>query len=104
MAPLRWPCALNDLKLATETAARRPQCPADWEEIRKILSAEFSTEQREVKLTGRACGERLDLLIAKYIEDDKKARQDFRITPHINYAYIHCLKNNTMPLGFQQLF
>ena len=73
MASFRWPCASNDLKLATETAARRPQCPADWEEIGKILSAEFSTEQRKVKLTGRACRERLDRLIAKCIEDDKKA-------------------------------
>ena len=73
MATFRWPFASNDLKLATETAARRPQCPADWEEIEKILSAVFSTEQREVKLTGRACRERLDRLIAKYIEDDKRA-------------------------------
>ena len=74
MAPFRWPCASNDLKLATETAARRrPQCPADWEEIGKILSAVFSTEQREVKLTGRDCREHLDRLIAKYIEDDKRA-------------------------------
>ena len=67
MASFRWPCASNDLKLATETAARRPQCPADWEEIGKILSAEVSTEQREVKLTGRACRERLDRLIAGLI-------------------------------------
>ena len=73
MAPFRWPCPSNDLKLATNTAAKHPQCTADWEEMGKILSPEFSTEQREVKLTGHACRERLDRLITKYIEEYKKA-------------------------------
>jgi len=56
----------------TEAAARRPNCAAYWEEIAQCLSTEFSTENRAVKLTGRACGERLDRLIAKYVEEDKK--------------------------------
>ena len=63
--------------LATEAAGRRPKSAADWEEIAQRLSIEFSTENRVVKLTGRACRERLDRLITKYAEDDKKALKKF---------------------------
>ncbi|XP_015753499.1 PREDICTED: UPF0329 protein ECU05_1680/ECU11_0050-like isoform X2 [Acropora digitifera] len=73
MAPFRWPSTSNGVMVATEAAARRPKCTADWEEIAQRLSTEFSTENRAVKLTGRACRERLDRLIAKYVEEDKKA-------------------------------
>ena len=59
--------------LATEAASKRPKSTADWEEIGRLLSTEFSTENKALKLSGRACRERLDRLIAKYVEDDKKA-------------------------------
>ena len=77
MEPFRWPSTSNDLMLATEAAGRRPKTAADWEEIAQRLSIEFSTENRVVKLTGRACRERLDRLITKYAEDDKKALKKF---------------------------
>ena len=73
MAPFRWPMARNDLQLAMEVAARRPVVPADWDTIAQILSQEFSSTEKVVELTGRACREHLDRLLKKFEEDDKKA-------------------------------
>ena len=73
MAPFRWPSTSSDLMLATEAAARRPKCAADWEETAQRLSTEFSIENRAVKFMGCACRKRLDGVIAKYVEEDKKA-------------------------------
>ena len=63
MAPFRWPTTANDLVIVTEVAARRPRFTMDWEAITKILSAVFSTEQKSIELTGRACRERMDRLL-----------------------------------------
>jgi len=72
MAPFRWPLPLNDVMLATEVATRKPTCATDWNVIAGILSTVFSTNERKV-LTGRACRERLDRILDKYLEDDKRA-------------------------------
>ena len=73
MAPFRWPLPLNDVMLATEVAVRKPTCATEWDVIASILSTVFSTNERKVVLTGRACRERLDRILNKYLEDDKKA-------------------------------
>ena len=57
MAPFRWPLPLNDVILATEVAARKPTCATEWDVIANILSTVFSTNERKVVLTGRACRE-----------------------------------------------
>ena len=78
--------------LATEAAARRPKCTADGEEIAQRLLTEFSTENRAVKLTGRACREHLDCLIAKYVEKDKKALKNL-----VQKQFIICFQKQDSP-------
>ena len=73
MAPFRWPSIENDLMLATEVAARNPKNGAEWETIACVLSKAFSTDDKSVEVTGRACRERLERLTAKYKEDDKRS-------------------------------
>ena len=64
---------LNDVMLATKVVARKPMCATEWDVIASILSTVFSTNERKVVLTGQACRERLDHILNKYLEDDKKA-------------------------------
>ena len=71
--PFRWPNTCQDVMLATEVAQRRPKCPADYEEIARVLSTIFSEDKKPVVLSGRACRERMNGLISKYLEEDKKA-------------------------------
>ena len=71
--PFRWPNTSQDVMLATEVAQRRPKCPTDYEEIARVLSPIFSEDKRPVVLSGRACRERMNGLISKYLEEDKKA-------------------------------
>ena len=60
--------------LATEVAQRRPKCPADYEEIARVLSPIFSEDRKPVVLSGRACRERTNGLISKYLEVDRPLR------------------------------
>ena len=69
----RWPNTCQDVMLATEVAQRRPKCAADYEEIARVLSPIFSEDKKPVVLSGRACRERMNGLISKYLEEDKKA-------------------------------
>lgn len=64
---------MHDLALATETAASRPNKPAEWESVAAKLSKRFSTEEKPVVLKGRGCRERLELLLKKHQDDDKNA-------------------------------
>ena len=63
----------RDLALATEVASTRPTKPAEWESVASMLSQQFSTDDKPVQLKGRGCKERLELLLKKYNDDDKKA-------------------------------
>ena len=73
MAPFRWPLPKQDLMLSMEVAARNPTKAGDWDAIAKVLRQEFTTDDKPVLLTGRACRERLDRLIDKYKDEDKKS-------------------------------
>ena len=77
MSPFRWPELGNDVALATEVAARRPQKPQDWEDIAQALSQAFSTPEKEIQLKGRGCRERMDLLLKKHKNEDAKALKRF---------------------------
>ena len=70
--PFRWPKTCQDVMLATEVAQRRPKCPADYEEIARVLSPIFRKTKKPVVLSGRACRERMNGLISKYLEVDKR--------------------------------
>ena len=70
MAPFRWLFTLHDIALAEEVAANCPQMPQDWDAIAEILSKDFSTVNQVVQLKGRACRDRLYLLITKYWAED----------------------------------
>jgi hypothetical protein len=65
--------SLHDIMLAKEVAARRPNLASDWDSIATALSEAFSTDEKKVDLTGRACRERMNRLLQKYREDDRKS-------------------------------
>ena len=71
MPGYRWEVN-HDIALALEVVSKRPQKPADRINLAEALSKSFSTENH-VQLKGRGCKERLDLLLKKYKDDDKKA-------------------------------
>ena len=57
-----------------EIYSTRPEKPSDWEVIAARLSALFSKkDDKSITLKGRGCRDRLDLLMKKYKEEDKKA-------------------------------
>jgi len=63
--------------LAKEVGARRPKTPGDWDDIAIVLSPHFSSEKNAVKLSGRACRDRLGRLMEKFVDEDKKALKRF---------------------------
>ena len=71
MPNFRWLQLSNDLALAKEVFSVRPEKAADWEDIATKLSAVFSTDEKPVFIKGRACKDRLDLLLKKFREDAK---------------------------------
>jgi hypothetical protein len=73
MAPFRWPSSKHDLLLAIEVTARHPQTKQEWLDVALILSKEFSTPGKQISLKGRACRERIERLLEKYQQEDKKA-------------------------------
>ena len=44
--PFRWPNTCRDVMLANEVAHRRPKCPADYEEIARVLCPIFSEDKK----------------------------------------------------------
>lgn len=70
MAPLRWPELSHDKALLLEVATKKPERPADWEDVALNLSLAFSTPNNAVEIKGRACRERLDRLIHKFKNED----------------------------------
>ena len=73
MPGFRWPYIAQDIALATEVAAVRPNKLTDWEAIAKTLTSLFSTTDKHVSLKGRGCKDRMDLLLRKYREEDSKS-------------------------------
>ena len=73
MPNFRWPSLYNDISLAKEVISLRPEKTSDWETIATKLSAIFSSEEMPILLKGRACRDRLDLLLKKYRDEDSKA-------------------------------
>lgn len=63
----------HDLALATEVASSRPNRLADWDVVADKLSQQFSTDEKPISLKGRGCRDRMELLIKKYEDEDKKA-------------------------------
>ena len=72
MPGFRWELK-QDIALATEVVSKRPHKPLDWSDVAEDLNASFSTDNKPVQLKGRGCRERMDLLLKKYKDDDKKA-------------------------------
>ena len=64
MAPFRWPEMKHELALAKEVAKYFPEKPQEWDEVAKILSKAFSTDDKQVK--GRGCREKMDRILEKY--------------------------------------
>jgi hypothetical protein len=73
MAPFRWPLLQHDAMLCKEVLARRPSSSSDWDSMAETLGEVFTTQEKQVELKGRGCKERLDRLIEKYTQNDKKS-------------------------------
>lgn len=73
MPNFRWPLLQHDISLAKEVVSRRPEKTNDWDMIAKELSKNFSTPDKPVVLKGRACKDRLELLVKKYRDEDARA-------------------------------
>ncbi|CAB3995591.1 Hypothetical predicted protein [Paramuricea clavata] len=74
MGPFRWPMLQNDVDLAKEVVATRPEKPSDWDNIASRLNPIFSlTNGKAVVLKGRSCRERMERLLKKYKADDSAA-------------------------------
>ena len=68
----RWDIR-QDLALCIEVSKVRPKKPLKWLEIADSLSALFSSDAKEVSFKGKGCKERLQLLLRKNRDEDKKA-------------------------------
>ena len=73
MPAFRWSSIANDIMLAAEVAARRPSSSAEWEVIAGIVSQAFSMVGKPVDLSGRACSERMEQILQKYKDEDRKS-------------------------------
>ena len=73
MAPFRWPLVQNDIDLAIEVDAARPEKSSDWDLIAAKLSNHFSTPEKPVELTGRSCRERMDRILEKYKSEESRS-------------------------------
>jgi hypothetical protein len=73
MAPFRWPEIRHDVCLAKEVATRMPVKKEDWQTIACILSEAFTEKGKPVELKERGCRERINRLLNKFEEDDKKS-------------------------------
>ena len=88
MAPFPWPELSHDKALLLEVATKKPERPADWEDIALNLSLAFSTPNNAVEIKGRACRERLDRLIHKFKNEDAKALRRY-------YAILNTRRRHT---------
>ena len=57
--------------LVTEVAQRKPNLPADYEGIARVLSPILLEDKKPVVFSGRACRETTNGLISKYLEEDR---------------------------------
>ena len=53
MAPFRWPELSHDKALLLEVATKKPERPADWEDIALNLSLAFSMPNKRASLQGK---------------------------------------------------
>ena len=72
MPGFRWEIK-HDLALASEVVSKRPEKPADWIALAEALNNAFSSEEKPFLVKGRGCRDRMDLLLKKYKDEDKKA-------------------------------
>ena len=79
----------NDIMVATEVAARRPNSSLEWDVIAGILSNAFSKVEKPVDLSGRACREQLEQLIKKYKDEDKSLKRQLNLIFCFPYMYVH---------------
>ena len=73
MAPFRWPKMKHELALAKEVAKYFPEKPQEWDEVAKIPSKAFSTDDKQVEVKGRGYQEKMDRKLAKYKSEEAKA-------------------------------
>ena len=69
--------AANELALEKEVVAPlHPEKPCEWNAIAGILSIAFSTDGKSTEIKGRGCRERIERLLQKYAQDDRKTLLD----------------------------
>ena len=73
MSPFCWPSIQQDLALAREVAARKPEKKtSDWDAVALALSEAFSTDEKVITLKARGCRERMERLLLKYRTENAK--------------------------------
>ena len=65
----------------------RPEWPLDWDSFAETLASHFSMEERPLRLSGRACKDRLHLPLAKHKADDTKGLK--RHVAVLQYVCMH---------------
>lgn len=73
MAPFRWLLVQNDIDLAIEVDAARPEKSSDWDLIAAKLINHFSFKEKPVELTGRSCRERMDRVLKNYKSEESRS-------------------------------
>ena len=53
----------HELALAQEVAKYFPEKPQEWDEVAKILSKAFSTDDKQVEVKERGCREKMDRIL-----------------------------------------
>ena len=77
MPPFRWPSIQQDLALAREGAARKPEKASDWDAVALAVSQAFSTDEKVITLKARGCQERMERLLLKYRTEDAKGLKSY---------------------------
>ena len=76
MPNFRWPSLFHDISLCKKVYSVRPEKPSDWESIAQKLSKVFTDHDdkgQSIAVKGRGCRERLELLVKKFRDEDRKA-------------------------------
>ena len=80
----------NDVDLAIEVAAARPEKSSDWDLFAAKLSNHFSTPEKPVELTGRSCRECMDRILEKYKSEESRSLKRYL---HILIIYREALSS-----------
>ena len=57
-----------------------PEKPKEWDEVAKILSKAFSTDDKQVEVKGRGCREKMDRILTSSHKSSEELMSKARVT------------------------